>query len=423
MWTRKTVLFASMGVIMSLGGMIFNDYQLLILGIIFSTLLLFAYLTSTASLQVERILPNPKVFEEDYVPVILRITNKGRNLGVVEVYDKLPSSVKIVSGSNKTMVSLKPDETIEIEYNISCHLRGFYLIGPVLLRKRDFFSIFCDRQILDERSQLTVYPRIHDIKESSMSSKFRKVQPGSVTIRHIGFGTEFHSIRDYMTTDPFKKINWKVSARQRKLMVNQYELEDVYDTFIFIDARDITEVGTPLRNPLEFSIKAAVALAAKLMKRTNRVGLVIYGEKVKVIKPSSGELQMSLILNALTGTYSKGDTTFYKAITAAAPNLTPRSPVILLSPLDMDDSLEDATRYLVARKFNFQVLSPSSIDFEREVTSYFYTPKYLMCKLERDNVENRMRDNVENRMRAAGAKIIDWTPDMSIDEAIGKVGG
>jgi len=26
-------------------------------------------------------------------------------------------------------------------------------------------------------------------------------------------------------------------------------------------------------------------------------------------------------------------------------------------------------------------------------------------------------------MRAAGAKIIDWTPDMSIDEAIGKVGG
>ena len=141
-------------------------------------------------------------------------------------------------------------------------------------------------------------------------------------------GTEFHSIRDYVPNDPFKKINWKVSAKYRKLMVNQHEVEDVFDAMIFVDARELTRTGTMLRNPLEYSIKAAIAMARTMTKRTNRVGLVTYNNRIRVIGPGIGENHISMIMGVLTGTYSMGNVTLKSAINTATPYMTPRSPGI-----------------------------------------------------------------------------------------------
>jgi uncharacterized protein (DUF58 family) len=235
-----------------------------------------------------------------------------------------------------------------------------------------------------------------------------------LTLRQLGFGTEFHSIRDYIKTDPFKKINWKATAKLNRLMVNQFEIEDVFDVMIFLDARAITKVGSTLRNPLEFGVKAAATLAMTFIKRTNRVGLVTYGEKVRIIKPGSGETHLATIMSTLTGTYAMGKTSFKTAVDTATPFLTPRSPIILISPIDDDDTIKPTMRDLSAKNFHVSVLSPSSIDFEREVDGYF-SPKYLMIKLER---ENRLAE-----LRGYGGKVIDWTPDKPLGEIVREVRG
>ena len=276
----------------------------------------------------------------------------------------------------------------------------------------DFFNIFCDKKLIWNRSYLTVYPRAEEVRELPLQSKYRKIHPGMLTLRQLGYGSEFHSIRDYIKTDPFKKINWKATAKYHKLMVNQFELEDVFDVMIFVDARAITKIGTTQRNSLEFAVKAAATLAISFMKRTNRVGLVTYNNKVRIIKPGSGETQLATIISTLTGTYAMGKTSFKTAVETATPYMTPKSPIILISPLDNDKTIKTTVRDLQAKYFDVSIISLSSIDFEREVTG-FYSPKYLMIKLE--------RENVLSELRGYGCRVIDWTPDKPLDEVAREV--
>lgn len=411
-WTRKTVLFATTGITAFVGGMIFNDLLMIVLAIVLMSILIFAFATTQARVEVTRHTGEARAFEDEEVRVTLRIRNRGASLGMVQVYDRLPSSMMVSEGSNKGTFGLRKGEEVRLDYTVSCPLRGYYNLGPVVVRRSDIFGIFSEDVTIQERTHLTVYPHMAALRDVPLRSRYRKVHPGSITTTSLGQGTDFHSIRDYVSTDPFKKINWKVTARQRKLMVNQYETEDIFDVLIFVDARDITRVGTALQNPLEYSVKAASALTRTLMGRTNRVALVTYGRRVRTIHPGSGEVHLNTILSTLTGTYAKGDLPFKDAVDMAAPYITPNSPVILLSPLDGDDTIKEVTGYLAATHHHFTIISPSAVDFERNIEGGF-TPRYLMVKLE--------RENLLNELRGRGAHVVDWTPELTLDNVVREV--
>ena len=93
----------------------------------------------------------------------------------------------------------------------------------------------------------------------------------------------------------------------------------------------------------------------------------------------------------------------------ATPYLTPRSPIIIISPLTRDKTLEENINRLVGKKYSVSVLSPSSVDFEREISG-MYSPRYLMLKLER---QNRLA-----KLRSMGAKVVDWEPEMPVRDAV-----
>jgi uncharacterized protein (DUF58 family) len=405
----------SAGLTSAVGSLIFHDFQLLILAIILLLILTLAFSMTQSKIEIVRLLPESKTFENDTIEVVLRIINHGRSLGLVEIYDRLPSAMDIIDGANKITLNLNNEEVVEIRYRIRCPLRGFYLLGPVVMRRSDFFSIFCETKLIQDQTSVTIYPKVPDIKEVAIDSRYRKIHPGAVIMKHAGTGTEFHSIRDYVPSDPFKKINWKVSAKYRKLMVNQHEVEDVFDAMIFVDARETTRTGTMLKNPLEYSIKAAVTLSQTMMKRANRVGLVTYNNRVRILGPSIGENQMSMIMGVLTGTYSMGNLPIKSAVDTATPYMTPRSPVIIISPLDNDGTIKDVVRTLCSRKYNIIILSPSAIDFEHEIARVLHgdSPKYQMVKME--------RDNLLNELRSYGANVVDWTPNKPIQQVLQEV--
>jgi hypothetical protein len=119
-------------------------------------------------------------------------------------------------------------------------------------------------------------------------------------------------------------------------------------------------------------------------------------------------------MSTLTGTYALGKTSFKTAVDTATPYLTPRSPIILISPVIEDKTIKTTLRDLVAKNFHVSILSPSSIDFEREVDGYF-SPRFLMIKLER---ENKLSE-----LRGYGAKVIDWTPETPLGEIVREVRG
>ena len=94
-----------------------------------------------------------------------------------------------------------------------------------------------------------------------------------------------------MPGDPFKDINWKAYAKRGKLMVNEKCRDAVADVIVILDSRDLSRIGTVLKNPLEYGAVAAASVCSFFLKRRDSVGLAIYDESLAFLEQDVGDKQ------------------------------------------------------------------------------------------------------------------------------------
>jgi len=402
--------------------LIFVDWLIIIFTIPLFILLFAGVLTfykEEIRIEVVRSLSNVKVFEYDNVEVTLKIKNLGENIKFMEIYDSLPDRVKVVKGSNYSIVDLEKNQEIQIKYEISCPIRGRYILSSLLFRIRDFFGMFYKEAIVESSSYITVLPHIEEIKDVAVKAK-PVIYPGIMHVKHAGIGTEFYGIRDYTTGDTFKKINWKSFARFNEIMVNEFELESPTDAIIIVDARENQGVGTIKHNTLEFGIKAAVSLASHFLKRRDRVGLIAYGPsqgELKWVYPESGKKQLYKIIEEIVSLQAYGDFPFNGVIYRSVTHLLPKKSLILfISSLENDWSIPKAIEQLVAYNFNVIVLSPSPVDIEYSLQTVDANTglAYRLLSFE--------RKNFLTQLRGMGVRVVDWNPTLPLTVALKEVG-
>ena len=381
MLTLKAVGFVSSGSLFMVISLMLFDLQLFALGIM---LLSFVTVTKLMRVKVEirRRLDTERILEGERITVKVLVRNTGRREAMVILYDDLPSEVRLVQGSNRQALILESGGRTTLKYTIECPLRGHYSIGPMRIRRRDFFNLYFEEETLETTSYFSVYPRVPELDKfpvRSQQTSYLETMP----LARTGLGYEFFCIRDYIKGDPLKRINWKVYARRRLLMVNEYEMENLNDALIIIDARELTKAGTPLNNPLEHGIKLAAALADFLLKGRNRVGLISYGggHNSFVLPPAAGRNQRDEIMSVLVGIKAEGADGYRTGYEMARPYLTPRTTLILISPLDDDASVVDTVKEIMEHN-RFIIFSPNSYEIEREVAGVF-TTKHTMLELEK----------------------------------------
>ncbi|MGQ9581892.1 MAG: DUF58 domain-containing protein [Thermoplasmatota archaeon] len=409
----KAAALVAAGVLCGLAGLMLGDLQLIALGVVFCSFVAVSHLFRPA-VAVERPLPYLRLFEGDVLDIEARVINRGGSAALLEVYDFLPAQMRIHAGSNRLLAYLRPGEQAAMGYTIEAPLRGHYILGPVLLRRRDFFFLFFDEQQIIERGYVSVYPRPMEIHSVPIASRYMIPYFGMVAQRQAGMGSEFYYIRDYVMGDAFKRINWKASVRHRKWLVNEYEKENLCDVMLFVDARWVTGRGSTMRNPLEFSVKAAVSLCTHLLKGRNEVGLVTYGEEVRTVFPSVGERQLETLTTALVGTYARGNLPLLAALEASLMHLRPRSTLFVISSLDADDTLIGAVQLMKDRGHEVVILSPSLISIEMELSEGRPGRRVEIAALE--------RENLISDLRARGAVVMDWDTNQPLFRVLDKGG-
>ena len=413
MWTRKAVVYVGLGTILVLFAPFINNLQLFLLG---TTILGFVAVHSLVNtrpidVKITRSFDSDQVFENSNVSIDLIVQNKGRSVGFLEIYDNLPSEIEVNNGSNHTIIRLHKDELVINKYNVNCRLRGQYRLGNPRLRIYNPSFLFFYESDIQSKSSLVVLPQIEQIEGVDLSTDFPKMYQGALPIRRIGTSGEFYGIREYFPGDDFKNINWRVFGRTRKLMVNQFEREDISDLMLVLDAREISGTGTILRNPLNYSCRAAAALTSFFLRSRNRVGLTIYGETVNVIPPDTGERHLYRILTALAEVKAAGSLGLHTVL-GDLRNFTPRSPVMVISTLENDPTSTTALREITARGFKLTVIAPDTLDYDRDSriispTVYFTASASL--------------DNKITEVRSLGARAMRWNPDTVLSTSLAEV--
>ena len=413
MWTRKAVVYVGLGTILVLFAPFINNLQLFLLG---TTILGFVAVHSLVNtrpidVKITRSFDSDQVFENSNVSIDLIVQNKGRSVGFLEIYDNLPSEIEVNNGSNHTIIRLHKDELVINKYNVNCRLRGQYRLGNPRLRIYNPSFLFFYESDIQSKSSLVVLPQIEQIEGVDLSTDFPKMYQGAMPIRRIGTSGEFYGIREYFPGDDFKNINWRVFGRTRKLMVNQFEREDISDLMLVLDAREISGTGTILRNPLNYSCRAAASLTSFFLRSRNRVGLTIYGETVNVIPPDTGERHLYRILTALAEVKAAGSLGLHTVL-GDLRNFTPKSPVMVISTLENDPTSTTALREITARGFKLTVIAPDTLNYDRDSriispTVYFTASASL--------------DNKITEARSLGARAMRWNPDTVLSTSLAEV--
>ena len=372
-------------------------------GVVLVLFLLAAYLRRTPAVEVVRRPSHLRVLEGDSCEMGLQVGARGAWADSVELYDQLPGYMRLAGGSNHLVMPLYKGEVKDASYTLECPLRGAYRVGPLFVRATDAMGLYDQELVVPDVHQLDVHPVWVELKQLELVSRALKYNMGPMTLNEPGRSTDFYSIRDYVKGDPYKKINWKATARLRKLMINEAEKETLSDCAVFVDSRAIAASGTALGNFHETAIRTTLGVARTLVANKNRVMVVTYNDAVNVVPPGLSRGHIGIVQAMLVETVARGALTFDWAAGFAGPFLKPRSDVVVLSPLVSDMSFYPTILALIRTGHRVVVVTSALEEYERLAMGGHPSPRALLLQLQRTT-------NVAE-LASAGIPVIQVAPD------------
>jgi len=104
-----------------------------------------------------------------------------------------------------------------------------------------------------------------------------------------GRGIEFDEVREYQPGDEIRSIDWNVTARMGRPFIKKYVEERQLTVIILLDASKSSYFGTTKRLKSELAAEVSAVLAFAAIQNKDRVGLLIFTDRVeKFIPPRKG---------------------------------------------------------------------------------------------------------------------------------------
>ena len=153
--------------------------------------------------------------------------------------------------------AVSPGKKITRRLPIKCARRGLQSVRSFDLITNDIFLVRRYIKNYAGSSQLVVYPRPVDISELSFEA--RRIMGDYVVKRSLLEDVfVFRGIREYMEGDSLNKINWRATAKNDKLVINQHEATTSLSATIFLD------VDSAFCNINEMLIEESISIAASI---------------------------------------------------------------------------------------------------------------------------------------------------------------
>lgn len=139
-----------------------------------------------------------------------------------------------------------------------------------------------------QRLDWTVIRRLDGLLQGDYRTLFR------------GFGLELADLREYQFSDDIRYIDWNVTARMQTPYIRQYVEDRELTAWFLVDLSPSLDFGTVQTVKRDLLIDCVGVLARLLTRHGNRVGAILYTDKIEGIIPAqSGRTQALRIINDL----------------------------------------------------------------------------------------------------------------------------
>ncbi|HQU51270.1 MAG TPA: DUF58 domain-containing protein [Casimicrobiaceae bacterium] len=143
-----------------------------------------------------------------------------------------------------------------------------------------------DPERLLARLEWTVIRRLDGLLQGDYRTLFR------------GFGLDLADLREYQYHDDVRHIDWNVTARLQTPYVREYVEDREVTAWFLLDLSASIDFGSSGVRKRNVSTEFVAVLARLLTRHGNRIGAVLYGDRVDAVIPARGGRRQVLHLLA-----------------------------------------------------------------------------------------------------------------------------
>jgi uncharacterized protein (DUF58 family) len=115
-----------------------------------------------------------------------------------------------------------------------------------------------------------------------------------------GQGMEFEEVREYQPGDDIRLIDWNVTARTGFPHIKKFREERELSVVLMVDASSSGRFGTRDRFKSEVAAELGALLAFSAIKNNDKVGLIIYTDRIeKFVPPQKGRSHVLRLIREL----------------------------------------------------------------------------------------------------------------------------
>jgi uncharacterized protein (DUF58 family) len=275
--------------------------------------------------------------------------------------------------------------------------------------------------------EVVVYPPLVSMRlRASVAQALRRREAGMRPIRQLGEGRLFESLREWVPGDDLRHIDWKATARRRKVITRQYEAERRQQVLLVLDlGRLMTADIAGGTARLEFAVQAALELAYAAAQHDDNVGIMAFADGVQhFVAPQRGRLGVRRVLDVLAVVEAKLVEPDYPGAFRylAARNRKRALTVLFTDVIDRfaSDALVANVASLRPRHLPLAVtLRNPQLDAVAALRPPAGAPREAFRKAAAEELLHA-RDEALGHMRRAGVVVIDVTPERAAQAVVTK---
>ena len=233
-----------------------------------------------------------------------------------------PASIHLVAGSGTARIPLVPLR------------RGTGSVQRVWLRWRGPLGLIARHRVVALDRAVSVVPNLAPVRQLALRYFTpRESAVGLKVERYVGDGTEFEAMREYVRGLDPRGLNWKQTARHRKLICQEFRAERNHAVVVAVDAgRLMSEpiLGVP---KVDHAVTAGLVLAYAALRTGDRVGLYAFDARPRQwMAPAAGAAAFPRLAHrAAEIDYAESETNFTLALSDLGARLRRRTLVVLLT--------------------------------------------------------------------------------------------
>lgn len=321
--------------------------MVLTLGILFVVDLILLYRFKNA-VEGRRLLPE-KFSNSDENEVPITVSNRYPFKISIQVIDELP--VQFQKRDFSYTSALESNATHNFNYLVRPVERGEYVFGQLNIFASTALKIVKRKYQFQNEQMVAVYPSFIQMQKYDFLAIGNKLTEfGLKKIRRIGHTLEFEQIKEYVTGDDFRTINWKATAKKAQLMVNQYQDEKSQPIYSIIDTGRVMKMPFNGLKLLDYAINASLAFSNVALKKQDKVGLLTFSKNIETLLPANQKLTyLNRILEALYNVNTQFTDSDYSLLYAQIKRkITHRSLLLLYTNFEHISGLKRQLPFLQA---------------------------------------------------------------------------